>query len=89
LGIKDSAGFSSNADEIKIAYAHFEGTVIEPKRKKLTTSFGYILKLSGFNVKIEVYPNKLLAMPENEAVDAPKAAENPDVSSSPEINIPL
>ena len=36
LGIKDSAGFSSNAEEIRVSYAHFEGTVIEHKRKKIT-----------------------------------------------------
>ncbi len=60
LGIKDSAGFSSNAEEIKVSYAHFEGTVVEPKRKKLTQSFGYILRLAGFNIKIKVIPNRLI-----------------------------
>ena len=60
LGIKDSSGFSSNAEEIRVSYAHFEGTVIEPKRKKLTTSFGYILKLAGYNVNIKVIPNRLV-----------------------------
>ena len=52
LGIKDAAGFSSNADEIRVAYAHFEGTVIEPKRKKILSTLGYILKLAGWNVSI-------------------------------------
>lgn len=60
LGIKDAAGFSSNADEIKVAYAHFEGTVVEPKRKKILSTLGYILKLSGFNVSIEVQPSEIL-----------------------------
>lgn len=60
LGIKDASGFSNNADEIMIAYAHFEGTVVEPKRKKITTSFGYILKLHGMNVSIKVKPNRIL-----------------------------
>ena len=78
LGIKDSSGFSSNAEEIKVAYAHFEGTVIEPKRKKLTTSYGYILKLAGYNVKIEVIPNRLVE---------PIAAGNPDDLSEPNIEI--
>lgn len=63
LGIKDSAGFSSNAEEIKVAYAHFEGTVIAPKRKKITQSFGYITKLAGFNVPLEVIPNRLVELP--------------------------
>lgn len=60
LGIKDSAGFSSNAEEIKVSYAHFEGTVVEPIRKKLTSTYGYILKLAGYNVKIQVIPNRLI-----------------------------
>ena len=69
LGIKDASGFSNNADEIAVAYAHFEGTVVEPKRKKITSSFGYILKLAGYNVKIVVKPNRLLSM--NEITDQP------------------
>jgi len=60
LGLSTGTGFSSVADEIRVAYAHFEGTVIEPKRKKLTTSFGYILKLAGFNINIKVIPNRLI-----------------------------
>ena len=60
LGISNGTGFSSNADEILVSYAHFEGTVIEPKRKKITTSFGYILKLSGYNVNIKVIPNRIV-----------------------------
>tara|TARA_R110000772_G_scaffold208154_3_gene318636 strand:+ start:777 stop:1886 length:1110 start_codon:yes stop_codon:yes gene_type:complete len=57
LGISNGSGFSSVADEIKVAYAHFEGTVIEPKRKKILTSLGYILKLYGLNVSLEVQPS--------------------------------
>ena len=60
LGIKDASGFSNNADEIKVAYAHFEGTVVEPKRKKIVSGFGYMLQLAGFNIAIKVRPNKLV-----------------------------
>ena len=60
LGIKDSSGFSNNAEEIKVAYAHFEGTVIEPKRKKILNGYGYMLRLAGYNIKIKVEPNKLV-----------------------------
>ena len=67
LGIKDSAGFSSNAEEIKVAYAHFEGTVVEPKRKKIISGFGYMLRLAGYNVGIKIRPNKLVN--EEEVVD--------------------
>jgi len=67
LGIKDSSGFSSNAEEIKVAYAHFEGTVVEPKRKKIISGFGYMLRLAGYNVGIKIRPNKLVN--EEEVVD--------------------
>ena len=60
LGIKDSSGFSNNSDEIKVAYAHFEGTVITPKRKKIISGFGYMLRLAGYNVGIKIKPNKLV-----------------------------
>jgi len=69
LGIKDASGFSNNADEIAVAYAHFEGTVIEPKRKKIVSTYGYILKLAGYNVKLQVKPNRILSM--NQVTDQP------------------
>jgi hypothetical protein len=88
LGIKDSAGFSSNADEIRVAYAHFEGTVIEPKRKKVVTSFGYILKLSGYNVKIEVIPNQIAQVPVETETAQPEDTNlvDPNVNNTPEDN---
>ena len=72
LGIKDSSGFSNNADEIRISYMHFEGTVVEPKRKKILSSFGYLLSLTGYNIKLKVRPNKLI----NEASVEDVAPEN-------------
>jgi capsid portal protein len=60
LGISKGSGFSSVADEIIVSYAHFESTVIEPKRKKVLTSFGYMLKLFGFNISIEVSPKEIV-----------------------------
>lgn len=83
LGIKDSTGFSSAADEILVAYAHFEGTVIEPKRKKIVTSFGYILRLAGFNVKIEVVPNKIVETPQDVIT---QEIITPDVPEAQNIN---
>ncbi len=60
LGVKDASGFSSNADEIKVAYAHFISTVIEPKRKKILSTYGYILKFYGYNIKLEVAPKQIV-----------------------------
>ena len=87
LGIKDANGFNSVADEIKVAYAHFEGTVIEPKRRKLTTSYGYILKLAGWNVKIKVIPNRLLEIPAEgipAQITAPDAPEDQNINNTPQ-----
>ena len=63
LGIANGTGFSSVADEIRVAYAHFEGTVVEPKRKKILSSYGFLLKLAGYNVALNVRPNKIAAAP--------------------------
>ena len=56
LGIKDGAGFSSNADEIVTSYSHFMNTVVRPKQTKILNTYGYILSLAGWNVKLEVEP---------------------------------
>ena len=59
LGINNNSGFSSNADEIRTAYVHFEATVIEPKRKKILNTMGYLLRFAGYNVQLEVEPKTL------------------------------
>ena len=64
LGIKDASGFSNNADEIEVAYAHFMGTVVEPKQQTILKSFGWPLKFAGYNVSLEVEPNKILSVTE-------------------------
>jgi len=56
LGIKDGAGFSSNSDEIITSYSHFMNTVVRPKQTKILNTYGYILSLAGWNVKLEVEP---------------------------------
>jgi hypothetical protein len=60
LGIKDANGFSSNADEIEVAYEHFIGTVVAPKRKKLLSNLKYLLKFMGYNMNLEVIPNVIV-----------------------------
>jgi len=55
-----SGGLGSNKEEIETAYGHFEGTVVDNKRSKIVTTFGYLLKLSGLNVKIEVEPSAII-----------------------------
>ena len=60
LGIKDSAGFSSNAEEIRVAFNHFLGTVVIPDQKKLLKSFGKIVRLSGLNVNLEIEQSDII-----------------------------
>jgi len=60
LGIKEATGFSSDAEALKVAYGHFEGTVIEPKRKKIMSSYGYLLKLMGWNLTFTIKPSAIV-----------------------------
>ena len=59
IGINDASGFSNNADEIEVAYAHFLSTVIEPLQKQLVKSLDRIIRGFGMNVKLEIVPSKL------------------------------
>jgi len=60
LGISKGAGFSSVAEEIIIAYSHFMNTVVEPKRKKVLSTYAYLLKLHGLNVTVEVQSKQII-----------------------------
>ena len=74
LGVKDSSGFSSNADEIIVAYGHFEGIVIEPKRKKIIDSLSFVMKLMGYNVKLQVIPSTIVKQQTQTILDGNNSA---------------
>lgn len=60
LGIKDSSnGFSSNADEITVAYQHFVSTVIEPDQKILLKVFNKLVKFYGYETELYIEQKKL------------------------------
>ena len=59
IGISDAAGFSNNADEIKVAYAHFYSTVIEPIQEHLEKTLGYVAKNMGYNINFNIIPSKI------------------------------
>jgi len=61
-------GFSSNANEIEVAYAHFISTVIKPLQKEMLKTFDTLMYYRGYE-KVELYieQNKLV-----EAADTPK-----------------
>lgn len=73
LGIKEGAGFSSNSEEIITSYSHFMNTVVLPKQKKILSTFGYMLKLWGLNVTLEIEPTPILIGTE---ADDPAIEEN-------------
>ena len=73
LGIKEGAGFSSNSEEIITSYSHFMNTVVLPKQKKILSTFGYMLKLWGLNVTLEIEPTPILIGTE---ADDPAVEEN-------------
>lgn len=81
LGIKDASGFSNNADEIKVAYNHFQGTVVEPKQKTILKSLGFILRFHGLNVAMEVEPNKILPTVEEEIKIEENGTSNTDLGT--------
>lgn len=81
LGIKDASGFSNNAEEIKVAYAHFMGTVIEPKQEKLTKTLQYILKFYGLNVELDVIPNTILPVEEVEEIKVEEDDSNSNIGA--------
>lgn len=61
LGLKIGAtGFSSNADEIEVAYMHFISTVISPKQRKIMSNLKYVLRFMGYNVDLSVKPNEII-----------------------------
>lgn len=59
IGISDASGFSNNADEIKVAYAHFYSTVIKPIQEHLEKTLGYIAKNAGYNINFNIIPSKI------------------------------
>lgn len=76
LGIKDAAGFSSNAEEIKVAWSHFMGTVVIPERKNLIQSFNKIVRASGLNVDLKVIPQEILVIEDGELITIKDDNEN-------------
>lgn len=60
LGIKDAAGFSSNADEMQTAFNHFLGTVIIPDQKRILKSLTKLMGFFGLNVKLVVDQAQIL-----------------------------
>lgn len=79
LGIKDASGFSNNADEIRVAYNHFLGTVIEPLQKELLKSMQFILRFHGLTVKLEVEQNEILPTVEEEIKIDENGDSNTDI----------
>lgn len=60
LGIRETGtGLGNNANEIEVAYTHFQSVVIQPKQKAINSSLEWILRSYGMNVDIEIIPTKL------------------------------
>lgn len=68
LGIKDASGFSNNADEIMVAWSHFNGTVVAPIRKSLLKSFNKIVNLTSMTVNLEIIPSEILIIEDGEVI---------------------
>lgn len=60
----DPSGFSSNAQEIAVAYMHFTATVIKPIQKSLLKVFNKLLYDRGITDKeLQIIPNRIISAP--------------------------
>lgn len=65
LGLySDGTGFSSNADEIIVAYEHFVATVIKPMQKSILKVFNTVLYYTGeTKLELQIVPNRIISAP--------------------------
>lgn len=54
------AGFSSNADELAVAYNHFIGTCIRPIQKSMLKVFNNLIFNSGYQTELEITPTTII-----------------------------
>ena len=54
------AGFSSNADELAVAYNHFIGTCIRPIQKSMLKVFNNLLLNSGYKTELYITPTTII-----------------------------
>jgi hypothetical protein len=54
------AGFSSNADELAVAYNHFIGTCIRPIQKSMLRVFNNLMLNSGYDTDLYIVPTTII-----------------------------
>jgi hypothetical protein len=54
------AGFSSNADELMVAYNHFIGTCIKPIQKSMLRIFNNLFLNSGYQSELYITPSQII-----------------------------
>ena len=59
IGIRDGGGLGNNAQEIEVAYTHFQSSVIQPIQKSLNKSLGRVTRQMGIEQPIAIEPSKL------------------------------
>lgn len=59
LKVEGGMGLGNNSEEIETAYTHFLSSVIQPIQRSLEKSFTRVLRPYGYNIKLEIIPNKL------------------------------
>ena len=59
IGIRDGGGLGNNAQEIEVAYTHFQSSVIQPIQKSLNKSLGRVTRQMGIDTAITIAPAKL------------------------------
>jgi hypothetical protein len=57
-------GFSSNANEILVAYNHFMANAIKPIQKSMLKPFNQLFSYYGYDSELYIIPNKIVDEPE-------------------------
>ncbi len=81
FGIRDGAGgFGSNKEEMVIGLEIFTKQVVEPKQRKLSQGFEYVLDYEMPEIKIAIIPNTPIMTEQGATATAPETVTAPEAT---------
>ena len=85
FGIKSAAGFSSNADELQMAYEVFSTMVIAPIQKELLDAFKLMLEYNGVDAAGILFDPLVPYSIKQDMVESVGEAEAQDIIEAPQV----
>jgi hypothetical protein len=86
FGIKSATGFSSNADELKIAYDVLSTMVISPVQKELLDTFKALLEYNGVDATGILFDPLVPFEVKKDLVDSVGTEEAEDITQQPQVD---